>query len=63
MTAAVQVTDIDEDLVSLANSLFNSEEVIQNILKPNSDFYFLTATGAKSSGELFSCCQPRKSFL
>ena len=27
----LQVTDIDEDLVKLANSLFNSEEVVDMI--------------------------------
>ena len=26
----LQVTDIDEDLVNLANSLFNSEEVVDS---------------------------------
>ena len=56
------MTDIDEDLVKLANSLFNSEEVDDfkiNLLH----LFFLVLiglSGVEPRGQLFPCCQPRK---
>ena len=54
----LQVTDIDEDLVKLANSLFNSEEVVH---KPFTCFgVLMEISGVESGSQLFPCCQPTK---
>ena len=55
------MTDIDEDLVKLANSLFNSEEVEDLNIKLLHLFLVLIGTsGVEPRGQLFPCCQPRK---
>ena len=55
------MTDIDEDLVKLANSLFNSEEVEDlKINEPLTQLVLIGLSGVEPRGQLFPCCQPRK---